>query len=124
MQPDRPPDIEVRIGNCLDLIEPAENVYDAIVTDPPYSIGLHGYDWDSTDITFSPELWRRLFRVLKPGGYVALFAAPRLYHRAGTACENAGFTVYPFLGWRFRDGCPSRSISPNCSIATIWMSAR
>ena len=58
-----------------------DNIYDAIVTDAPYSISLHGYAWDSTEISFSPELWNRLFRVLKPGGYIAFFAAPRLYHR-------------------------------------------
>jgi hypothetical protein len=106
IKPDRPPNIELRIGNCLDLIEQKDNVYDAIVTDAPYSIALHGYAWDSTDISFAPELWQRFFRVLKPGGYTALFAAPRLYHRAATACENAGFIVYPFMGWRFRDGLP------------------
>ena len=37
-----------------------ENIYDAIVTDPPYSISLHGYSWD-TDISFSPELWTASF---------------------------------------------------------------
>ena len=106
VKPDRPSEVEIRIGNCLDLIDQDENVYDAIVTDPPYSISLHGYAWDSTDISFSSDLWDRFFRVLKPGGYIALFAAPRLYHRAATACENAGFVIYPFLGWRFRDGLP------------------
>ena len=105
IKPDRPPQIEVRIGNCLDLIEQEENVYDAIVTDPPYALALHGYDWDS-DISFMPALWDRFFRVLKPGGYIAFFAAPRLYHRAAMACEQAGFTLYPFMGWRFRDGLP------------------
>jgi hypothetical protein len=105
-KPDRQSKIEIRIGNCLELIEPEENVYDAIVTDAPYSIALHGYDWDSTDISFSSELWSRLFRVLKPGGCIAFFAASRLYHRVGIACETAGFTLYPFLGWRFRDGLP------------------
>jgi DNA modification methylase len=105
IKPERPAQIEVRIGNCLNLIEPDENIFDAIVTDPPYALTLHGYDWDS-DISFSPALWDRLFRVLKPGGYIAFFAAPRLYHRAATACEQAGFTLYPFMGWRFRDGLP------------------
>ena len=105
IKPDRPPEIEVRIGNCLDLIEPEENIYDAIVTDPPYALALHGYDWDS-DISFMPALWERFFRVLKPGGYIAFFAAPRLYHRAAMVCEQAGFTLYPFMGWRFRDGLP------------------
>ena len=74
VKPDRPAKIEIRIGNCLDLIEQEENVYDAIVTDAPYSIALHGYDWDSTDISFSPALWEplvpcaeagRVYRVLR-----------------------------------------------------------
>ena len=105
-KPDRQSEIEIRQGDCLDLIEQEDNVYDAIVTDAPYSISLHGYEWDSTEISFSPELWSRLFRVLKPGGYIAFFASPRLYHRVGVACETAGFTLYPFMGWRFRDGLP------------------
>jgi DNA modification methylase len=104
-KPDRQSNIEIRIGNCLELIEPEENVYDAIVTDAPYAISLHGYAWDN-EISFSPELWSRMFRVLKPGAYIAFFAASRLYHRVGVACETAGFTLYPFLGWRFRDGLP------------------
>ena len=62
--------------------------------------------WDSTGISFSAALWDRLFRVLKPGAYIAFFAAERLYHRVATACEDAGFMLYPFLGWRFRDGLP------------------
>ena len=106
VKPTRAADVEVRIGNCLDLIEPKENIFDAVVTDAPYSIALHGYDWDSTGISFSAALWDRLFRVLKPGAYVAFFAAQRLYHRVAVACETAGFTLYPFLGWRFRDGLP------------------
>jgi site-specific DNA-methyltransferase (adenine-specific) len=101
-----PAAIEIRIGHCLELIEQEDNVYDAIVTDPPYSIALHGYAWDSTDISFSSELWDRFFRVLKPGGYVAFFAAPRLYHHAAAACEKAGFNLYPFLGWQFKQGLP------------------
>ena len=104
--PERRSKIEVRIGNCLDLIEPEENVYDAVVTDAPYSIALHGYAWDSTGVSLSAALWDRLFRVVKPGAYVAFFAAQRLYHRVAMACETAGFTLYPFLGWRFRDGLP------------------
>ena len=96
----------MRAGNCLDLIEKEPNVYHAIVTDAPYSIRLHGKEWDSTDISFSPELWNRFFHVLKPGGYVAFFCAPRLYHRAAQAAEKAGFIILPFLAWRFREGLP------------------
>ena len=105
-RPERPPKIEVRAGNCLDLIETEPNCYDAIVTDAPYSIGLHGKEWDSTEISFSAELWNRFFHVVKPGGYVAFFCAPRLYHRAAQAAEKAGFIILPFLAWRFREGLP------------------
>jgi hypothetical protein len=97
--------VDVRTGDCLDLIEHEANVYHAIVTDPPYAIGLHGYEWDS-DISFSPTLWERFMRVLKPGGYVAFFTASRLYHRAAQAAETAGFSILPFLAWRFREGLP------------------
>ena len=85
-------------------MEPDPNIYDAIATDAPYAIGLHGYEWDSSDVSFSPVLWQCFMRVLKPGGYAAFFTAPRLYHRAALAAENAGFTIMPPLGWRFREG--------------------
>jgi site-specific DNA-methyltransferase (adenine-specific) len=106
MQSDRIATIEVRTGDCLTQIEQDPNVYDAIVTDPPYAIALHGYEWDSTEISFSPTLWQRFMKVLKPGGYVAFFTAPRLYHRAAKAAEDAGFSILPFLAWRFREGLP------------------
>jgi len=43
---------------------------------------------------------------LKPGSYIAAFAAPRLYHRLAVAAEDAGLTVYPFLTWMFAGGLP------------------
>jgi site-specific DNA-methyltransferase (adenine-specific) len=109
---ERPVDIEIRNGDCIDEIETEPNLYDAIASDPPYAISLHGKDWDSTDISFSPVLWDRFRNVLKPGGYAAFFAAPRLYHRAAQAAEDAGFIILPFLAWRFRDGlCKPTNLS-------------
>jgi hypothetical protein len=96
--------VEVRIGNCLYLIEDEENIYHAAVTDAPYELGLHAKGWDRTGISFSNALWSRLFKVVRPGGYVAFFAAPRLYHRAAQAAEDVGFDVMPFLVWRYFDG--------------------
>lgn len=92
------------MGDCLDLIEDQENVYDAIVMDPPYETALHGKSWDQTGISFSPLLWRKLFKVLKPGGFIAAFAAMRLYHRLATAAEDVGFNLYPFMTWKFDGG--------------------
>lgn len=98
--------IEVRIGDCLDLIETTENFYHAIITDPPYEISLHRKSWDNTGIAFSNNLWSKLFHVLKPGGFVAAFASPRLYHRMAVAVEDAGFEMYPFMIWQFAGGLP------------------
>jgi hypothetical protein len=102
--PDRAGELEVRPGHCLDRTETEPNIFDAVVTDGPYELGLHGKAWDTGDISFSAALWDRFMLVLKPGGYVAFFAAPRLYHHAAMAAEKAGFIIHPFLSWRFRDG--------------------
>lgn len=96
----------LHIGDCLQVLEGQDNTYDAIVTDPPYEIGLHGKKWDQTGITFSAALWSSLFRVLKPGGFIAAFAMPRLYHRLATAAEDAGFELYPPMQWKFDGGLP------------------
>lgn len=105
----RGPTINLIIADSLNhLTELAKSDcrFDAIITDPPYEICLHGKKWDSSGISFSPELWRLLYAVLKPGGYVAAFAAGRLYHRLALAVEDAGFELYPFLAWKFAGGLP------------------
>ena len=80
--------------------------YDAIITDPPYEIGLHNKEWDRSGVSFSSELWLLLHAVLKPGGYLAAFAAGRLYHRLALAAEDVGLDIYPFLAWKFAGGLP------------------
>ncbi len=44
---------------------------------------------------------QELLRVLKPGGFLLMFSAPRLYHRAAVAVEDAGFEVRDAFAWRF-----------------------
>lgn len=99
----------LHIDNCLNVLQMQADTgiqYDAIITDPPYEIGLHGRSWDRTGISFSAELWGLLYDVLKPGGYVAAFSAARLYHRLAVAAEDAGLVLYPFLAWKFAGGLP------------------
>lgn len=101
--------ITLHIEDCLTSLRSqaiSGQQYDAIITDPPYEIGLHAKSWDRTGISFSEELWQLLFAVLKPGGYIAAFAAGRLYHRMAVSAENVGFTIYPFLAWQFAAGLP------------------
>lgn len=99
----------IHIGNCIDYLRNQVELgvqYDAVVTDPPYEIGLHGKDWDSTGIAFSTEFWSLIHSVLKPGGYLLSFTASRLYHRVACAIEDSDFKIYPMLTWEFTNGLP------------------
>lgn len=101
--------VDIRIGECLGVLKTLrENGvrFDAIITDPPYEIGLHGKAWDRTGIAFSPNLWGLFHDLLKPGAFVAAFGAARLYHRLAIAAEDANLTIYPFLQWQFPGGLP------------------
>jgi site-specific DNA-methyltransferase (adenine-specific) len=53
------------------------------------------------------ELWgRECLRVLKPGGYLVSFSAPRTYHRMTTGLEDAGFEIRDQIMWVFGSGFP------------------
>lgn len=100
----------IHIGDCLEFLrkQVGQGIqYDAVVTDPPYEISLHGKAWDSTGIAFSSELWSLVHQVLKPGGYLLAFTASRLYHRVACAVDDAAdFKIYPMLTWEFTNGLP------------------
>ena len=117
-------------GDCRDVLAEmdADSVHLA-VTDPPYFLDRLDDDWSHADIErsrrhaetvgglpigmkFDPDQGRRLqefltpiakeaLRVLKPGAFMLMFAAPRLSHRAAVAVEDAGFEVRDVLAWRF-----------------------
>ncbi len=100
---------------------PARSV-DAVVTDPPYGIGFRGEAWDSRDIRAShagaeqsggeaferwTERWAsECLRVLKPGGYLVAFGAPRTAHRLAVGLEDAGFELRDQLAWLYGSGVP------------------
>lgn len=109
-------------GDCLAVLDTLpENSVDAVITDPPYhfdtiverfgapdaapaqfgsdgvfsraSAGFMGKDWDGGDIAFRPETWAKVLRVLKPGGHLAAFSAPKCVHKMAFGIEAAGFEV-------------------------------
>lgn len=92
------------INNLDALTVMDEGCVDAIVTDPPYGLGFMGKSWDKT--LPDPRTWSEALRVLKPGGHVLIFGAPRLYHRLACAVEDAGFEVRDVLMWMFGSGFP------------------
>jgi hypothetical protein len=53
------------------------------------------------------ESWaREVFRVLKPGAYILVCAAPRSYHRMACGLEDAGFVIRDKFSWLFGQGFP------------------
>lgn len=70
------------------------------------SRGFMGKQWDGGDIAFRAELWREVWRILKPGGYCLAFSATRTYHRMACAIEDAGFEIRDLIAWLYGSGFP------------------
>ena len=103
---------------------------DAVVTDPPYGLGncspravsaaltawLAGEEYQPSGAGFmgkswdafvpGPELWREVYRVLKPGGHALIFAGSRTVDLMGIAVRLAGFEVRDMLHWLYGSGFP------------------
>ena len=95
-------------GDCRDvmagLLADATTLFDAVVTDPPYEIGIYGQSWDRTGVAFDPAVWRRALDLTAPGGWLAAFGARKTYHRLACAIEDAGWIVEEQLVWAYGQG--------------------
>lgn len=90
--------------NMVTLKGLADNSVDSVVTDPPYGLSFMGKKWDYQ--VPSVELWREVFRVLKPGGHVLSFGGTRTYHRMVVNIEDAGFEIRDQIMWIYGSGFP------------------
>jgi DNA modification methylase len=119
-----PEDVDVKPEIYFDKVEIGEGNYiyhgdnievlrtlpdssiDSCVTDGPYGLKFMGKknNWDE-DVP-SVELWKEVYRVLKPGGYLLSFGAARTYHRMATRVEEAGFEIRDQLMWVYGSGFP------------------
>lgn len=57
------------------------------------SSGFMGQQWDGGDVAFQAETWTAVFEVMKPGGFLVAFAAPRTYDLLVAAVRAAGFEI-------------------------------
>jgi DNA modification methylase len=98
-------DINLETGDCLAVLKTyPDNSMDSCVTDPPYGLSFMGKKWDY-DVP-SVEVWKEVFRVLKPGAYLLAFAGTRTQHRMAVNIEDAGFEIRDMIAWMYGQGFP------------------
>ena len=94
-------------GDNMDVLRtlPDNSIHSA-VTDGPYGLKFMGKknNWDE-DVP-SVELWKEVYRVLKPGGYLLSFGAAKTYHRMATRVEDAGFEIRDQIMYVYGSGFP------------------
>jgi DNA modification methylase len=95
-----------------------ERSVDAVITDPPYGIAFHGEAWDGADLRRTGlgaseafERWTtrwasECLRLLKPGGHLLAFGAPRTFHRLVAGVEDAGLEIRDQVLWVHGQGIP------------------
>lgn len=122
-------------GDCFDgLAKLDRNTVDAVITDPPYGIGVNGVEWDrpahlnpggkkrrrpptenpnARFQQFSREWSAACLQSLKPGGHILAFAAARTAHRLTCGLEEAGLEVRDVLMWLQGQGYPATRLLPD-----------
>jgi DNA modification methylase len=120
-------------GDCLEVMKslPDDN-FDSVVTDPPYALstttndpsfipklmtawldgksiqsGSSGYGgayWDALPV--SPEIWKQVYRILKPGAYAAVFSAARTDDLTKLSLRLGGFEINDSIAFIVRDSFP------------------
>lgn len=92
-------------GDCLEkLKELPDNSVDAVVTDPPYGISFMGKQWDY-DVP-QVDVWKEVYRVLKPGAHMLVACGTRTQHRMTVNIEDAGFEIRDIVAWIYGSGFP------------------
>ncbi len=113
-------------GDAIELLPTlASQSVDAVITDPPYALGLRGTNWDQPSLdgvdrharssgeefaAWTAEWARQCLRLLKPGGYLFAFGAPRTAHRLASGIEDAGLQLRDQLVWLYGSGVPKSGL--------------
>jgi len=101
----------MRCGDSKEVLqEIADNSVDMLCTDPNYGYGFMGKEWDKA--LPDPKIWRECLRVLKPGSFICVMAAPRtdVLWRISRDLEEAGFDMaFSNIEWVYHSGFPKAS---------------
>ena len=95
--------ISIFEGDCRQIL-PTIDLFDAVVTDPPYGLSFMGQKWDY-DVP-NINLWKEVLRVAKPGATLLCFAGTRTQHRMAVAIEDAGWRLKDCGMWLYGSGFP------------------
>ena len=83
-------------GDCQEVLSNyGENHFHACITDPPYGMGMEHWDHSVPSV----DIWREVYRTLRPGAFCLAFCSPELYHRLACNVEDAGFTIKDQIMW-------------------------
>lgn len=116
-------------GDCLEALRKMDdNSVDSVVTDPPYGLskepnitevltkwlageqydhghgGFMGKAWDS--FVPHPDVWKEIYRVLKPGGHALVFAGTRTQDLMTVSLRLGGFEIRDVIEWLYFSGFP------------------
>jgi site-specific DNA-methyltransferase (adenine-specific) len=90
-----------------ELLKIKDNSVDMLCSDPPYGYSMMGKKWDQ--VLPDTEIWRQSYRVLKPGAFITVMAAPRtdVLWRISRDLEEAGFDLsFSNIEWVYHSGFP------------------
>jgi site-specific DNA-methyltransferase (adenine-specific) len=93
--------------SAVELLKIKDNSVDMLCSDPPYAYGFMGKKWDQ--VLPDTEIWRQSYRVLKPGAFITVMAAPRtdVLWRISRDLEEAGFDLsFTNIEWVYHSGFP------------------
>ena len=95
----------LHLGDAVGVLQfYPDNHFDSCVTDSPYGLAFMNKAWDY-DVP-SVEIWKEVYRVLKPGAHLLNFSSARTYHRMVVNVEDAGFEIRDQIMWVYGSGFP------------------
>ena len=120
---------KIVFGDAIKVLDGiGNNTIDIVLTDPPYFLDKMDNNWDHKTVsnannhyavkslpagmkfdreqgkrfyTWYLEISKKLYRVLKPGGFFFSFSSPRLYHRMACAIDDADFLIRDCFIWLY-----------------------